>query len=217
MKRLLVVSVFAVVALTAAVETASAYAFNPWTTMTGKGTFVINPFVGGTFSGGTPFYVSDLVLEYGISDYADIFTSVMGWAMVRFDLSKGNNTGILGIYGDAGKCGVQWDFYKDISDKFTLEANVDAFLPYADPVGSMNFSAYIAPVLKLTPSFALYCEIDPAYTLGTAGGFGLNIVPGVWFQAGDGQLSLGVTLANVTSGTIDVSYGAWYWIPFTIK
>jgi hypothetical protein len=151
MKRIGKVSVVAAIgamSLTAAVESGHAYSYSAWVGMTGANTIAINPFFGGDFAGNV-FSQADVVLEYGISDYADIFTSITGWGMVRYDFSKGNNVGIGALYLDSEKLGLQYHMIKSFADIFTLEANVDVYMPYADMIGTMNFSAYIAPVVTL--------------------------------------------------------------------
>lgn len=216
--KMMVVALIALGAVVLTTETGNAYSYGAWVGMTGANTIAWNPFLSGSLDGESLTDWENLV-EFGVSDYADIFLSLSAdpWGMVRYDLSKGNNVGIVGLYLDSGSAGLQYHMITALADIFTLEANVSVSVPYmgADSFGNMSFGAIIAPVLTFTEKMAFYCEIDPSFTLGEEGGFDLTLVPGLWFSLGNGELSVGFPIGGLTGGDVSVSYGAWYWIPFS--
>ncbi len=216
--RLTMTALIAAAGVLTAAQNGQAYSYSAWVGMTGANTIAVNPFIGGSFDGTSYTDMADLVLEYGISDYADMFASVNGWGMVRYDFSRGENMGIAALYFDSTQLGLQYHMIKGFSDAFSLEANVYFNFPYGginSMIENMGMGAIIAPTVIFGKA-AFYLEVDPAYTLGTGGGFDLKLVPGLWFKVGNGELSIGVPITGLTGGGASVSYGAWYWIPFTL-
>jgi hypothetical protein len=205
-------------------QKAHAYAYNPWTGMTGAGIIGITPFVyAPTLS---PFSLgADLVVNYGILNNLDVFVDlaevtilpsfgyVFSWGMARFDLG-GNN--IIALQASQYFISPQYHFFWE-NDSLALEANVYASFLYSS-FGTPVIGAYLAPVWKIAKdTFYAYVEVDPYYTVG--GSFALNIVPGLWLGLGNaGQLSLGVTLPNLTGGVaISPAIDLWYYISFDTK
>jgi hypothetical protein len=205
-------------------QKAHAYAYNPWTGMTGQGILGINPFVYAPTL--DPFSLgADLVMNYGILNNLDVFVDFAGvsilpgfaynysWAMVRFDLG-GNN--ILALQASQYAIAPQYHFFWE-NDMLALEANVYVNFLYAS-FGTPTIGAYLAPVLKIAKDvFSVYLEVDPSYVVG--GGFGLTLVPGIWFGFGSaGQISLGVTLPNLTGGVgLTPGINLWYFVSFDTK
>lgn len=220
-----------------------AYAYSPWTTMTGEKTIAVNPFFYSTaFNPFTPTF--DLVAWYGFAPNIDIavnFATVGisgagvsyggSWIMPRIDLG-GNNilamqAGISSVSPTAAFfLTPQYHFFWE-NDNFAFEAN--AYLKIPLPYTTLTVGAYIAPVLKIVNKFFyLFCEVDPAFSPENGAlpmSFGLGIVPGVTFLLADAthQICIGVPLGNVVSVsgstvTAGVTPGisVWYYTTFSL-
>lgn len=218
MRRFLVLFVVLVIGVYLAMPNkAHCYSYGAWVGMTGANTLALNPFLSGNLGNGTPatFTDWDMLLEFGFGDKADIFYSFSSsWGMIRYDFS-GKNLAIAALMISSSSVGLQYHAIYDELDKFAIEGNVYFDFPYETNFGeSMTIGAIIAPVLKLG-AINIFVEFDPAYTLAGGGAFSLGIVPGVCFNIGDSQLSIGIPLGDVASGSLSVGYGAWLWVPFS--
>jgi hypothetical protein len=195
---------------------AHSYSYNAWVGMTGADTIAVNPFLSGALTPDPMSYTDfEMMLEWGFSDKMDFFYNFTGnWGMIRYDFS-GKDLAIVGVQAGADYLSLQYHLIYDELDMFAIEANVALTFPYGAMLDAMEIGAVIAPVLKLPFGVSVYLEINPVYTFGDDGGFGLELVPGLCFDIGDAQLSVGLPLGDILSENgISVSYGAWLWIPF---
>ncbi|MBI4977963.1 MAG: hypothetical protein HZC28_10785 [Spirochaetes bacterium] len=215
---------------------AEPYAYNPWTTMSGAGNAVVNPFI--YTSSLNPFGMSvDVLGWYGFTPNFDIavnaatlsfsssgFSYGGSWVMPRYDFGN-NNIAALQLKMTPSGTSMVFDVvpqYQFFWENDALAAELNAYVDVSIAGSSVGAKAglYAAPVFKLFKSLYLFCEIDPAYTFGSAPAFDLGIVPGITllFNEGKHQICIGVPLGNVVhvaggSTAVGVSPGVavWYW------
>ncbi len=193
-------------------ETGRAYSYNTIVGMTGANTVAINPFYsfGIDVNNTSTLYKGSLlaIFEYGFSDKADIFVApAAGWIMPRYDIS-GNNLAILGLMLGVGP-GLQVHGIFDELDVFAFEYNVYLNTAAWDFSG-INVGAFIAPTVKFG-NFGIWVEGDFNYnTALTTGAFTFDMGAGIFINAGDNQISLGV---NSILGSPNI--GGWLWAPFS--
>lgn len=209
------VLVFALIGVVAVAERGQAYSYDAWTGMTGKGTIAINPFVSGDLN--ASFTDVGMWAGFGLSDTADILFDFANMAgMFRYDFSGGNNVGIVALALSSTSLGLQYHMIVDPDEGiFAFEGNIYFNFPYTGMLADMSLGAYLAPVLKLGEVVSLYVEVDPSYSLADSA-FALQLVPGLCFNIGDGQLSVGFPVTGLLDGSTAVSYGMWYWFPFSL-
>ncbi|OGJ86974.1 MAG: hypothetical protein A2268_07115 [Candidatus Raymondbacteria bacterium RifOxyA12_full_50_37] len=202
----------------------NAYSFTAWTSMTGKKTLAINPFLYKPLSP-TDNLSMDLVAAYGLSENKDIFvnfasmylhpgTYASSWIMPRYNF--GNNRTIALLVGSDGNNifgGPQFHFLKE-SERFAVEVNVNGTMNSVFDAGLV--SAVIAPVYKILPNVLHpYIEVDPSMDF--TGSFALALVPGCWIgiPSTRHQASIAVPLTNMAgNGDICVGITLWYWYAF---
>ena len=211
---------------------ASPYSYSAWGPMSGARTLSVNPLVYG------PFYdfglSTDLVVSYGFTDRFDIFVDLASldvapefgyagsWVMPRVGLGENHVLGLQMGFDSVDPFSFylapQYHFFGE-NEKLALEFNLGVYVPFSEPETSEIYAVAV-PVYKVKSDvFALYVEVDPYYTFGADGGFGLNIVPGLWLGFGEEaahQISFGLILESVTSGDLSLSYGFWYWTSFSL-
>ncbi len=188
------------------------YSYGAWVGMTGENTMALNPFLSGSYSPVSLGY--DMAASFGLGKTADIFVSTGPWAMVRGDFSGGKNLGIVALYADPAKAGPEYHLFWDENKMFAGEVNIYFHKALAEK--TMTIGGRLAPVVKLGPVISIYAEVDPAFEI-SGGAFTLGVVPGVCFNIGKTQLSVGFTVSDVLASEMNVGYGAWFWAPFEFK
>jgi len=185
--------------------------------MTGDGVVAFSPFVYAPTLSPLSLY-SDMVVSYEITANIDLFVNFAtigfapafgysgSWIIPRIDLGANNIIAVqIGAnptnFGSTFYVAPQYHFFWE-NDSFAIEANLIAKFVAAS-IANPSFTFYAAPSLKFAGGIVdVYCEVVPAYTVG--GAFSFTVVPGLYFnmEAG-GQLSLGVGLGDLTTGTIN--------------
>lgn len=186
------------------------YSHNAWVGMTGARTLAVNPFYNIDLSApyGSTFLAK---FDYGFTDQADIFIDVTSrWIMPRYDLS-GNNLLIAGLYLPTGSGpGIQLHGIYDEMENFAIEYNL-ALSTAAWDFSSPDLKLIVAPTLKLG-DFGIWVEADLNSIISS---FDFDMGAGIYINAGDNQISLGVNNILARGGSRNI--GAWLWAPFTFQ
>jgi hypothetical protein len=210
------------------------YSFDAYTGMIGEGVLSVAPTATIDFTPETMLF-GELIATYGILPFLDVTADLFAadlypdigyqysWIMPRFEFLPGNIIALQismlydPLAGSASfELSPQYHLFLE-NDMFALELNAGATIPLSDPSLTELF-AIIAPVYKPIPDIlAIYCEIDPSYTLGDPAVFTLKIVPGICITVPDSphQLSAGLIINDVTSGAPTFGVGIWY--AFTVS
>ncbi len=231
MKKIIIPMLALLLSLTM-IHGAHAYSYTAWGAMTGAKTLAINPFFYGPIKGGFGLN-TDLVISYGFTSNFDVIADLaslslystsryMGsYIMPRFDLGKNNilalQLNVVNTDPLSYSVSPQYHFFYE-NDTLAFELNLGATVPFSTPDTS-TLSGVVVPVYKIVKgAFHLFFEIDPSYTLGNSGTFNLNLVPGVCILLAGGkhQICLGVPLSGVTSSSMGVGFGTWYWTTFSL-
>jgi hypothetical protein len=208
------------------------YSYDCWGAMTGAKTLSVNPlFYGSSFD---PFdLTADLVVTYGISDKFDLFVNLAtlavvpsfgysgSWLMPRVALNENNILALqIGVANGTPlvfNLFPQYHFFWE-NERIALELNAGYNFTFDAPDAG-NVIVYAAPVYKIIPKrVALFCELDPAYSVGT-GTFTFTLMPGLCFglgSEGEHQICVGISVSGIESGTVSAGYGIWYWKAFTL-
>jgi hypothetical protein len=224
--------VFAAVGLLLSARSAHSYSINAWGPMTGARTLALNPIFYGAFD---PFdFTTDIVVSYGVSDNIDVFVDVAtltitpdfsytgSWVMGRYDFGGSNIIAAqLGFYSYDGSTDPyltpQYHFFRE-GDRFAWEINAGIEIPLTDAKNSSLFGIF-APVFKVIPdTLSVFVEVDPSYQFGDFEDFILSIVPGlcIGFAENKHQISVGLTIEDLTESEVGFSYAAWYWTSFSL-
>ena len=183
-----------------------AYSYGAWVGMTGAKTVAVNPFYSIALSAPYAGAVT-AKFDYGFSDVADIMVDISDkWVMPRYDLTGGKSYLIAGLMLGAAP-GLQLHGIYDDQSMWAIEYNV-AYSATAWDFSGSDLGAIIAPTLKLG-DFGVWVEGDLNSIIT---GFSFDMGAGIYINAGDNQISIGV---NSILGTPNI--GAWLWAPFSFK
>ena len=225
LSRAILVLTFLVCTLSQPLFSASYNCYTPLGGESGIGALSLTPYAE---VGASPFFgysLAGINVSYGITANIDAILGIgyfnlspsfnveeMSF-MPRFDLG-GNNILALMLKYSATKLFVISPQYHTMFtfDLVCLEINLKADIPVTNAKSSM-IKAQMAPVVSILDGLIqLSVEIDAAYTLGTGGGFNLDIIPGIAWNINDkNQLFVGVPLYYVNS-SLSPSIGIWYWL-----
>lgn len=196
-------------------STGFSYSYSAFSMMTGKNTFAVNPYV---FGDGTGYVGQELFLAYGLTDKADIWSSlyidndgiVDFSAMLRYDLT-GKNT-ILALRANGTYVSPQFHWIWE-NDKVALQANLSATFNY-DAMDKPDIKSVLCPVVKIAGGLVdVFCEVNPGYSIG-AESFGLDVVPGVGFAVGSTLFSIACPIMDITNDAT-LTFGAWWFFTIT--
>lgn len=209
------------------------YSFNLFNGMTGDGVLCITPTFSSALSSGTSVGL-DMIASVGAGKNFDLVFDAAGldlypqakyltaWLMPRFDFGYNNILAVQFGFNNENPIAFnvfpQYHFFYE-NDNFAFELNTGVNIPLSSPDVS-DFRLLTAPVWKaLKDVLYVFVEIDPSYTLGTEGGFNLNINPGIWIgiPGTPHQFCVTALINNITSGAPEYGIGIWYNFLFDSK
>lgn len=151
------------------------------------------------------------VIGYGFAPNADVrLQGLLSKMILRYDFSFGQNLLIGGLGIDGSSIEPRYDLFF-AAGLFALELNATARVPFVRTDSNYLIKVLVAPVVRLH-SLALYLEAVSSWS---STGYGLDIVPGLQWNAGTYGCSLAVSYMDLmkTSQQLAIKTLFWFSVP----
>jgi hypothetical protein len=157
-------------------------------------------------------------VSYGLAPNLDIWTfGALSSVIVRYDFTAGKNLFIGGLGVDASSITPRIDIFKSYNDKFFLEVNFNASVPFTD-AGKTTLNFDVCPAFNLSKVVYGYVEILPAYSLDKDVGFNLDISPGINLVSEKGfGFAFGPRIGGLSQKKQTLSIETMWWYSFGVK